>query len=241
MGYYLGAYWYNRSISIEHTAIAITNFMQRIKNIGSPDLSSWFELGYSREQALQTPILFQKNEVEAFLIKRNKLKGKVKNSPFYSDSGFRFNGWNGSFDENTSISISFSVGSVGHFVPNFCVFDLHEGILTNYSLLMDLFTELITFWQPEWAVFNSSELSDAVRAENKIGLISFYSHDFQLPKTYDDDFLMSKKTELGTILEIKGNYDNVGAMDIKKLKSLYKDIYDLNPDKHAVFPKPDKN
>lgn len=176
--YYAGAYWLCRREPPEDCAQRAESFFLLLEKC-DPIFSSWFETGWTPEEALA-----QRFETTAAAVLKSFLQEEQTKEEGYPDEGFRLGIWNGETNDAMS-GISLLCGDGSDRVPNCCVVNLpHEGIPAERVLQVPVLTQLlramIRAWEPEFAIATSREHRDIVSdpADDGFfpGWLTYFSH-----------------------------------------------------------------
>ncbi|HLL52083.1 MAG TPA: Imm52 family immunity protein, partial [Myxococcaceae bacterium] len=173
--YYAGCYWGERVEPMEVCARRAALLFEGLRRL-DPSFARWFELGWSRKQALQHEI---DPSEDGFL----KLLSRKKYQ--FTSSTFHFATWNGLPDGESS-ALDFFCGATDSLVIGSCVVDLpFEGVIAERVRTVGFVTELLRLmavaWEPVWGLAAGYELRDLFWNENvdvnSIGWVTYFSRD----------------------------------------------------------------
>lgn len=218
--FYIGAYWRVRKESLDVVVNKTIDYLKCLSQIDDAFLQ-WFEKGNSKSIALNNVIHFNTDQIQ-HIYKKGIKKGDM-DVEGYSKMGFRISGWSGG-DENNLLSFSISAGDDYIRTPNNCILNfpyqgqIRDKLLTT-SKIIEIMKLIVVVWQPDYAVFQSSQLRDFLDAKNFVGWITYYSNKFSLPDL-SNEYSISKINDLGKIISIDSTYDINNKKDIEKIKNL---------------------
>ncbi len=141
----LSALWGPRRSCVDHTADLVLRFLAAIRSIDKERLGQWYELGWSRRDALSREIRVEYQAIRA-LVAREAQGSEPK-------LGVIVWLWNGASDEET-ISLSIGCGGTSQRVPNACVVELPRlgertvSLLTT-STLVQLTRGIVDVFDPD--------------------------------------------------------------------------------------------
>ena len=161
--YMLGAYWGPRQETVTDCAGRLSRFMRDLRDC-DPALATWFALGRSRQQALQTRVNAEDYEVARELLERGRNRRDTDNGVI-EDLGFRVSLWNGGEDDKEAgLSIKCGLftrpsrGYLGHSVVLNLPTNLGE--LSRAELMSRVVAAAARAWEPDWAGVMSRQAMD---------------------------------------------------------------------------------
>ncbi len=160
--FFLGAYWPARKESIDQCAGRLLGFFGDLVTCDSA-LSTWYELGRSREQALEKPADVQNQDYLLKLLDRGRNRRNVERKVI-EELGFHISLWNGAGEgKDTGLAVTCGLYWVSPTqnasLSNCVTVDLPEqlGDLGRAEQMKHLLTTVVRAWEPEWAGVMSRE------------------------------------------------------------------------------------
>jgi hypothetical protein len=197
--YYLGVYWGARDEPCQVCAERVHRTLRDFAAV-SPQLSRWFRLGPSRNEALQREISLDSDSIRSLLAKRRSWSNKdIKPR---NGLGFSLSLWNGAALDNQAVSISFGCGMFAKNVVNAVTLSLpteqsEQNEMVHFKFMRSIILILVKHFSPDWGVVNSHSLCRSMLGlrENmpQVGWITYLSNGFgNIPlSTYYDQELIN--------------------------------------------------
>ncbi len=146
-GYDLSALWGPRPASLEESAAKVVRFLLLIQELGAGQFGRWYELGYSRSEALSRRVQVEEQAIREFMASRVQP---------HTDRGlgFRIGLWNGAADDDEAIGLSICCGLTFRSLSNACVIGLPRlrertvSLLTT-STLVQLTRGIVDVFDPD--------------------------------------------------------------------------------------------
>ena len=177
--YYVGVYWGIREETVETCAARASAMFNHLAEC-DPIFQRWFMLGRSRKEALKHEVKTDVKTMQALLLKgRNRTDFGRQVIP---ELGFSFYAWNGGEDDQDGVGINFVCGCYAHRVANYCLIRLPSGEYSRervmrIPVLIDIMKRMVTIWEADWGVVNSSNYTDiAPRKSPKAPIISWITY-----------------------------------------------------------------
>lgn len=154
----IGAYWYSRPETLKQCTEKLLDFLIKLKEHNPAYFGTWFELGYSKKEALKYKV-----ELDYDYIKKRLSKKNAEDD--FPRTSFSVRFWDGKLENAAVTSISASLGSSeSEYYTNNCIielpFDATKNDYYNYSkanqeALLDLIKKS---WRPEWININGHKI-----------------------------------------------------------------------------------
>jgi Immunity protein 52 len=182
--YYLGVYWGARDETCQACAERIYRTLRDFTTV-SPQLSRWFRLGSSRNEALQREVHLDNESIRSLLAKGRNWSDKDVRSR--NGLGFSLSLWNGAAIDDQAVSISFGCGMVAKNVVNAVTLSLptdqlEQSAMIHFKFLRSIILILVKHFSPDWGVVNSHCLYRSMLGlrENmpQVGWITYLSNHF---------------------------------------------------------------
>ncbi|TDA66429.1 MAG: hypothetical protein D9V45_05745 [Chloroflexi bacterium] len=177
--YYVGVYWGIREETVETCAARASAMFNHLAEC-DPIFQRWFMLGRSRKEALKHEVKTDVKTMQALLLKgRNRTDFGRQ---VIHELGFSFYAWNGGEDDQDAVGINFTCGCYAHQIANHCLIRLPSGEdsrarVMRIPVLIDILKGMVTSWEADWGVVNSSNFTDiAPRKSPKAPIISWITY-----------------------------------------------------------------
>jgi hypothetical protein len=179
----IGAYWDSRAEPLHEVGDKVLQTLLRLSTEDEQFLN-WYELGWSKKQALDKKIAFNIETIERLCLSRVKKKEFDDNG--YSEMGFLFRLWTG-HKEGEASTISFSVGTASEWLTNSCYVKIPSKGLARERLLQigkakEIISILADIWCPDYAVLTSDDLRERLNVGNKIGWVTYIKKINYIPQ-----------------------------------------------------------
>jgi len=162
-GFYVGVYWGDRREGLDACAGRLSEYLAQLREC-DVIFRQWFELGYSRKQALEKPVEIEISYLRG-LLDQGRHRTDIGQHPI-EDLGFHVSIWNGLSDSDGSTVFSTSCGSFSEHpgILNSCVLTLPDNgenadRVLNYNTLQRILSVAVRAWEPDWGVVTSYSLS----------------------------------------------------------------------------------
>lgn len=150
----IGAYWYSRPETLKQCTEKLLDFLIKLKEHNPSYFGNWFELGYSKNEALKHHVELNYDYIKKRLSKKNGEDDLPKTS-------FSVGFWDGKSENSAVTSLSASLGSdESEYYTNNCIIKLpfdatkneyYNNSKTNQEALLNLMKKS---WHPEWISIN---------------------------------------------------------------------------------------
>ena len=154
--YYIGAYWGRRKESLDQCALSAA---QALSELGQCDplFSKWFELGFSRAEALAHEVEPSIDKVGSLL--RSGQSKRYTDKSVITEAGYFFSLWTGGPD-NEAANVTVRCGADSPYITNVFLLNLPaEGKVADRLLQVNALKRLLAViartFSPDWAVVNS--------------------------------------------------------------------------------------
>ncbi len=227
--FYIGAYWGDRRECLDACAKRLHTYLSQLYACDEI-FQQWFELGYSRKQALTKKVPIETTTLRKLL---DKGRHRTDIGSYIIDSlGFRVSLWNGLPEENgeTSISISCGLYAANPGLLNSCVINLPKGGMAekrilNLNILEKIISAVASSWEPDWAIVSSSYLRNIFEVKSRSPYFSwllFLSRKRGVVPTLPVPSKTVQVEGLGTIIVItEKSFDPASKNHLKLVKRVY--------------------
>lgn len=227
--FYTGAYWGDRREDLEACTKRLNSCLSQLHDCDDI-FQQWFELGYSRKQALTKTV-----PIETTALRKLLDKGRHRTdvgSHIIDSLGFRVSLWNGLPEDNgeTSISINCGLYADNPGLLNSCVINLPKGGMAEERILNLKVLEKIIFavartWEPDWAIVTSGRLRNMFEVKSRSPYFSwllFLSRKRGVVPTLPVPSKTVQVEGLGTIIVItEERFDAASKNHLKLIKRVY--------------------
>jgi len=158
--FFMGGYWGPRKESIEQCADRLHRFFADLA-VCDPILTTWYELGRSRKQALQKPAEVRDRNYLLDHLNRERNRYDVKPRAVIEELGFNVFLWNGGDDERDA-GLHIKCGLYELDMWNDVTINLPRdlGGLKQSDRMANVVAAVVRAWEPAWAGVMSDEATD---------------------------------------------------------------------------------
>jgi hypothetical protein len=153
---YVGAYWGPRSASVDECAQQLGRLVTGLPALDA-SLANWRDLAKSKREAANQPTV---SAEPADLIRRLDAGRQPAEG-----LGYSLQWWNGAPEDRAAANVSIACGNTSSRVPNAVVLRLPDSEAAPGLYTADdaesVLRQLISIFDPDWAVWTSNELVDA--------------------------------------------------------------------------------
>ena len=218
----IGAYWGVRPLTITQAvqqALQVFEGLSRIHELLS--LSTWYEKGMSKKEALSKQLVLSEGTMRRLLQDgRNRYD---TTDEIIEDLGYSFNLWNGRDDEDgVSLNMVNGVTNPNPHLNNFCVLSTIKtsSALFKSETLNLILTALIETLQPDWGRVNPwiSEL-DLERTTPGVGWLTYLSPAYQPIPSLPSGIKVTFRPDHSTLIQLSEElFDSSVPEHIKRIQ-----------------------
>ena len=157
------AYWGEREETIEQCVERLSLFMAHLQDI-SPNLSQWYQKGWTKRQAMQNQISLEPNELRT-LLEAGRNRDETPQRRVIPELGYHIDIWSGERSDRNDASLDILCAAYGPYSPiNHVIIELPLEWFRVESAV-ELVRALVTCWTPSMAAFCSQDaLLEAFRS-----------------------------------------------------------------------------
>ncbi|CAG0961164.1 hypothetical protein ARNL5_00918 [Anaerolineae bacterium] len=216
----VGVYWGIRPITL---ALAIQQTLQAFEGLSRIhevlSLSTWYEKGMSKEEALNKPVILSEGTLRRLLQEgRNRYD---TTDEIMEDLGYSFTLWNGRDDED-GVSLNVTCGNTNPRLNNHCLLSTIEpsGTLFKPGTLDLILNALIETFQPDWGRVRPwiPEL-DLERTTPGVGWLTYLSPAYQPIPSLPSGVKVISRPDHSTLIQLSEEpFDSRVPEHIKRIQ-----------------------